>query len=70
MTGGGRGIGRSIALALAHAGADVAVVARSRDELEAVARETEKLGRRGVAMVIDLMKGLLGRAEGTGKIGC
>jgi NAD(P)-dependent dehydrogenase (short-subunit alcohol dehydrogenase family) len=55
VTGGGRGIGRSIALALADAGADVAVAARSRDELEEVAREIEKLGRRGIAAVIDLM---------------
>ena len=56
VTGGGRGIGRSIALALAQAGADVTVVARSRAELETVAREIEKFGRRGVAQVIDLMK--------------
>ncbi len=55
VTGGGRGIGRSIALALAQAGADVAVAARSRDELQEVAREIDKLGRRGVATVVDLM---------------
>jgi NAD(P)-dependent dehydrogenase (short-subunit alcohol dehydrogenase family) len=56
VTGGGRGIGRSIALALAQAGADVAVVARSRTELETVAREIEKLGTRGVPLVVDLMR--------------
>ncbi len=55
VTGGGRGIGRSIALALAKAGADVAVIARSRAELETVTREIEELGTRGVPLVVDLM---------------
>lgn len=39
VTGAGRGIGRGVALALARAGADVALVARTTDELEAVAAE-------------------------------
>jgi NAD(P)-dependent dehydrogenase (short-subunit alcohol dehydrogenase family) len=55
VTGGSRGIGRSIALALAQAGADVAVVARSRGELQEVAREIERMGRRGIALPADLM---------------
>lgn len=46
VTGGGRGIGRAIALALARAGADVAVCARTVPELEAVAAEVAALGRR------------------------
>src|SRR5215208_8038886 len=46
VTGGGRGIGRAIALALAGAGADVAVAARTIPELEAVAAEIARLGRR------------------------
>jgi NAD(P)-dependent dehydrogenase (short-subunit alcohol dehydrogenase family) len=39
VTGAGRGLGRGAALALADAGAAVTLVARSRDELEAVAAE-------------------------------
>jgi NAD(P)-dependent dehydrogenase (short-subunit alcohol dehydrogenase family) len=46
VTGGGRGIGRAIALALARAGAHVAVVARTVPEIEAVAAEVAALGRR------------------------
>jgi len=45
VTGGGRGIGRAIAVALAQAGADVCVTARSVDEIEAVAAEISALGR-------------------------
>ena len=56
VTGGGRGIGRSVALATATAGADVAVAARSLKELEAVVQEIEALGRRGVAIALDVMK--------------
>ena len=55
VTGGGRGIGRSIALALADSGADVAVASRSLSELEGVAREIRERGTRGFAVVIDVM---------------
>ena len=41
VTGGGRGIGRAIALGLAEAGADVAIASRKRGACEAVAREIE-----------------------------
>jgi 3-oxoacyl-[acyl-carrier protein] reductase len=51
VTGGGTGIGREIALALARAGADVAVVNRSNiDAAQEVAAEIEKLGRRSLAI--------------------
>jgi NAD(P)-dependent dehydrogenase (short-subunit alcohol dehydrogenase family) len=55
VTGGGRGIGRSIALAFADAGADVAVASRSLSELETVAGEIKSRGTRGVPVVIDVM---------------
>lgn len=40
VTGASRGIGRGCALALAEAGAEVTLVSRSREELDAVAAET------------------------------
>ncbi|HET7265834.1 MAG TPA: SDR family NAD(P)-dependent oxidoreductase [bacterium] len=54
VTGGGRGIGRAAALRLAQLGADVAVIARTRAQLDAVAREVEREGARGVAVPADL----------------
>jgi len=54
VTGGGRGIGRAIALALARAGAHVAVAARTVPEIEAVASEVAALGRRTFFFPLDL----------------
>ena len=54
VTGGGRGIGRSIALAFANEGADVCVTARSKDEIDTVAAEIEQTGRKGIAEVCDV----------------
>ena len=54
MTGGGRGIGRSIALAYAAEGADVAVVARTSAEVEEAAAAIRALGRTGAALTADL----------------
>jgi NAD(P)-dependent dehydrogenase (short-subunit alcohol dehydrogenase family) len=54
VTGGSRGIGRAIALALAEAGADVAVAARSAGALEEVVGEIRARGRRGLALVADV----------------
>ena len=54
VTGGGRGIGKAIALALASEGADVLVSGRQLDVLESTVAEIEKLGRRGVLTVTDV----------------
>jgi len=54
VTGGGRGIGRAVAQHLAELGADVAVLARTREQVEAVAREITARGVRGVGISVDL----------------
>lgn len=54
VTGAGRGIGAAGALALAEAGADVVLAARSKDQLEQVAHQVEQLGRRAVVVPADL----------------
>jgi len=54
VTGGGRGIGRAVALDLARAGASVAVGARTRAEVEAVAAEIAGAGGRAVALTVDV----------------
>jgi dehydrogenase/reductase SDR family protein 4 len=56
ITGGSKGIGRSIALAFAEHGADVAIVARGREALEATHREIESTGRRCVALSADMSR--------------
>jgi NAD(P)-dependent dehydrogenase (short-subunit alcohol dehydrogenase family) len=55
VTGGGRGIGRAIALALADAGCDVAVSARTMADLERVAEEVRARGGRGLPIRADAM---------------
>lgn len=54
VTGGGTGLGREMALALAAAGADIAVVGRRPAPLEAAAREAAGMGRRAVAVPADV----------------
>ena len=54
VTGGGRGIGRAIALALARAGADVAVNDLRPDTAERVVGEVRALGRRALAVPADV----------------
>ena len=56
ITGGGRGIGEGIAVAMAEAGADVVVGARRTNEIEAVAKRVEGLGRRGLAVTTDVLE--------------
>ena len=54
VTGAGKGIGRACALALAQAGADVALAARTPADLEAVAAEIRTLGRRALVVPTDV----------------
>ena len=54
VTGGGRGLGRMMALALAKAGSDVVLVARSRDQIDRVAEEVSAIGRRAFAIKADV----------------
>jgi 3-oxoacyl-[acyl-carrier protein] reductase len=57
VTGGSRGIGRAIALALADSGASVAVNYRTRGEdAAAVVREIEAQGRRAIAVGADVSR--------------
>lgn len=54
VTGGGVGIGRSISIEYARAGADVVVASRKIENLEPVVAEIKALGRRSFAMAVDV----------------
>jgi len=54
VTGGGRGIGREIALALGREGCAVAVAARTPDEVAATAGELRRLGVEAAALDLDV----------------
>jgi NAD(P)-dependent dehydrogenase (short-subunit alcohol dehydrogenase family) len=54
VTGASRGIGQAIALALAQAGADVALVARSADGLAETASQAEAVGRQAFVIPADV----------------
>ncbi|MDD4858802.1 MAG: SDR family oxidoreductase [Dehalococcoidales bacterium] len=62
ITGGSRGIGEASALACARAGADVALTSRKTEELERVAGEIRKLGRK--ALVISAHIGHMDELKG------
>jgi NAD(P)-dependent dehydrogenase (short-subunit alcohol dehydrogenase family) len=54
VTGASRGIGRGVDLALARAGADVALAARTVPDLEQVAEKVRALGRRALVVPADV----------------
>jgi NAD(P)-dependent dehydrogenase (short-subunit alcohol dehydrogenase family) len=56
VTGASSGLGRATAIALSEAGADVALVARSAEELESAREQTSTTGGRTLAMPLDLAK--------------
>ena len=54
VTGGGRGIGRGISIAMGQAGANVVLVGRTQAPLEATAEEVRACGVEAVPMVVDI----------------
>jgi NAD(P)-dependent dehydrogenase (short-subunit alcohol dehydrogenase family) len=54
VTGGSKGLGRTIALALARAGADVALAARTQADLDRAADEIRALGRAALPVSADV----------------
>jgi gluconate 5-dehydrogenase len=54
LTGGSRGLGREMALAIAEAGADLVLVGRDRSSLEATGTEIERRGRAAVLIQADV----------------
>ena len=74
VTGASRGLGRAMALALAEAGADLALAGRSKPDLEETAHRVEGLGRRALVVPTDVrvlaeVEALVGRAvSGLGRL--
>jgi len=63
VTGAGKGLGKSMALALSESGAHVAVVSRTRSDIEATAREIQENGVKSMPIVADVT-----RQEDVGKM--
>jgi 3-oxoacyl-[acyl-carrier protein] reductase len=65
VTGASSGLGRTTAISLAQAGADVALMARSRGELDSAKEEVSKIGRLALTLPVDLAS----EAETAGAVG-
>src|SRR5687767_708955 len=62
VTGGGTGIGKSSAIELARADADVAICTRKLEQLEPVSKAIHDLGRRTFAVAVDVRQEDQGKA--------
>jgi NAD(P)-dependent dehydrogenase (short-subunit alcohol dehydrogenase family) len=56
VTGGTRGIGRAIALAMAQAGADVVATSRNKEHVVEVTKEITALGRKSISLTTDVTR--------------
>ena len=56
VTGAGRGIGQALAVGLAEAGADVAILSRTESDLNETAALIEKVGRKALPIQTDITK--------------
>jgi NAD(P)-dependent dehydrogenase (short-subunit alcohol dehydrogenase family) len=65
VTGASSGLGRATAISLARGGADVALVARSQQELDSAKEEVSKIGCRALTLPVDLA----GEAETAAAVG-
>ncbi|HSF05853.1 MAG TPA: SDR family NAD(P)-dependent oxidoreductase, partial [Methylomirabilota bacterium] len=54
VSGASRGLGRAMAVALARAGADVALAARSKPDLEETGHQITMVGRRALVLPTDV----------------
>jgi NAD(P)-dependent dehydrogenase (short-subunit alcohol dehydrogenase family) len=56
VTGAGRGLGKTLALALAQAGSDLVLVARHQEEIDHTAKEVETIGEKALAIKTDVTR--------------